>query len=199
MRDGAASDAARGLATRCAASRARLRPRVRTVGALRRTHRRPWRRRSRSSDRRRRQHRRASRRPRGRSSSTAVPAAQRRRRRRRAARARLGRGPCRGGRSTRIGTRTRRARTTVLGAAGATIVAHDKTRQRLRGRLVRAVPRIATSRRCRAAAAADEDVLHDRRDRRRRASPSSSAISLEAHTDGDAYVRFPGLERRRRG
>ena len=41
--------------------------------------------------------------------------------------------------------------------------------------------------------AADEDVLHDRRDARSATSASSSATCIEAHTDGDAYVRFPDV------
>ncbi len=79
----------------------------------------------------------------------------------------------------------------ALGRAGATIVAHDKTRQRLRAgwyvptedRYEKALPAAALP--TRTFFTADELTVGNRR--------LELGYLLEAHTDGDAYVRFPDL------
>jgi cyclase len=77
----------------------------------------------------------------------------------------------------------------ALGMAGATIIAHDKTRQRLRAGWY--VPTVDAYRPGLPAAAlptktfftTDETTVGDQR--------VELGYLLEAHTDGDAYVRFP--------
>jgi glyoxylase-like metal-dependent hydrolase (beta-lactamase superfamily II) len=77
----------------------------------------------------------------------------------------------------------------VLGAAGATIVAHDKTRQRLRaGWYVPAEDRYepglpAAALPTKTFFTTDEIVVGEQ--------PIELGYLIEAHTDGDAYVRFP--------
>jgi glyoxylase-like metal-dependent hydrolase (beta-lactamase superfamily II) len=77
----------------------------------------------------------------------------------------------------------------ALGMAGATIIAHEKTRQRLRAgwyvpaddRYEKALPAAALP--TRTFYGADEATVGDKR--------IEFGYLLEAHTDGDGYVRFP--------
>ena len=77
----------------------------------------------------------------------------------------------------------------ALGAAGATIVAHDKTRQRLRAgwyvptedRYEPALPAAALP--TKTFFTTDEIVVGEQ--------PIELGYLIEAHTDGDAYVHFP--------
>jgi glyoxylase-like metal-dependent hydrolase (beta-lactamase superfamily II) len=79
----------------------------------------------------------------------------------------------------------------ALGMAGATIVAHDKTRQRLRAgwyvptedRYEQPLPSAALP--TKTFFTSDELAIGDRR--------LELGYLLEAHTDGDAYVRFPDV------
>ena len=83
----------------------------------------------------------------------------------------------------------------ALGTAGATIIAHDKTRQRLRAgwyvpdadRYEPPLPAAALP--TKTFYTTDETIVGDQR--------IEFGYLIEAHTDGDAYVRFPDRERRR--
>ena len=99
--------------------------------------------------------------------------------------------------STRIGTPTKWAANAAFGTAGATIVAHEKTRLHLATDYYLPAEDRYEKARCRAKAQPTESST-----RRGETAIGGERIEygylLEAHTDGDIYVLFPRLERARR-